>query len=296
MDQIANADTTLFKSASDDFFDYEALDNGKTAGALFPEMMEKFSAQQRVAKLKLSGDFVLFYQPQFDTDKQQINSVEVLIRHQDHSGQITPPYFLNDFRLLGLTSELDLWVVRTALCEVSPLASNPCFKVSINISPETCLVADFASRIINMIEESALDFHQVELEITEELLIQDAKQTQRVLDKLRGKGVQIALDDFGSGYSSIGYLSKFDFDKVKIDRSLVLNLDNHKGRELFRLTTEIVKTTGAEIVVEGVETEIELNFVSQLGIHLVQGYYFYKPMPFTQLIALTFEQDCLRAS
>ncbi|HBC3533340.1 TPA: PTS sugar transporter subunit IIC/EAL domain-containing protein [Vibrio vulnificus] len=296
MDQIANADTTLFKSASDDFFDYEALDNGKTAGALFPEMMEKFSAQQRVAKLKLSGDFVLFYQPQFDTDKQQINSVEVLIRHQDHSGQITPPYFLNDFRLLGLTSELDLWVVRTALCEVSPLASNPCFKVSINISPETCLVADFASRIISMIEESALDFHQVELEITEELLIQDAKQTQRVLDKLRGKGVQIALDDFGSGYSSIGYLSKFDFDKVKIDRSLVLNLDNHKGRELFRLTTEIVKTTGAEIVVEGVETEIELNFVSQLGIHLVQGYYFYKPMPFSQLIALTFEQDCLRAS
>ncbi|EHU9470750.1 EAL domain-containing protein [Vibrio vulnificus] len=296
MDQIANADTTLFKSASDDFFDYEALDNGKTAGALFPEMMEKFSAQQRVAKLKLNGDFVLFYQPQFDTDKQQINSVEVLIRHQDHLGKITPPYFLDDFRLLGLSSELDLWVVKTALCEVSPLASNPCFKVSINISPETCLVADFASRIINMIEESALDFHQVELEITEELLIQDAKQTQRVLDKLRGKGVQIALDDFGSGYSSIGYLSKFDFDKVKIDRSLVLNLDNHKGRELFRLTTEIVKTTGAEIVVEGVETKIELNFVSQLGIHLVQGYYFYKPMPFTQLIALTFEQDCLRAS
>ncbi|MCF8779186.1 EAL domain-containing protein [Vibrio sp. IRLE0018] len=292
MDHIASTDSTLFKSASDDFFDYEAIEQGRRTSPLFPNMMEKFSAQQRVAQLKATGNFVLFYQPQFDLEHHRINSVEVLIRHQDHDGKISPPYFLDDFRTLKLTTELDLWVVRTALTEVSPLAVNCCFKVSINISPETCLIPNFAELVISMIEESALEFTQVELEITEELLIQDAQSTQRVLNALREKGVKIALDDFGSGYSSIGYLSKFEFDKVKIDRSLVLNLDNPKGQELFRLTSELVKITGAEIVVEGVETENELRFIAQQGIQLVQGYYFYKPMPFCDVAKLAFNDRC----
>ncbi|HAS6347269.1 TPA: EAL domain-containing protein [Vibrio vulnificus] len=292
MDHIASTDSTLFKSASDDFFDYEAIEQGRRTSPLFPNMMEKFSAQQRVAQLKATGNFVLFYQPQFDLEHHRINSVEVLIRHQDHDGKISPPYFLDDFRTLKLTTELDLWVVRTALIEVSPLAVNCCFKVSINISPETCLIPNFAELVISMIEESALEFTQVELEITEELLIQDAQSTQRVLNALREKGVKIALDDFGSGYSSIGYLSKFEFDKVKIDRSLVLNLDNPKGQELFRLTSELVKITGAEIVVEGVETENELRFIAQQGIQLVQGYYFYKPMPFCDVAKLAFNDRC----
>lgn len=131
----------------------------------------------------------------------------------------------------------------------------------------------------------------MELEITEELLIHDASRTKQVLDALRVKGVKIALDDFGSGYSSIGYLAKFEFDKVKIDRSLVLNLDNPKGQELFRLTSELVKITDADIVVEGVETERELRFVAQQGIALVQGYYFYKPMSFKEVVNLNFHEQ-----
>lgn len=234
---------------------------------------------------------MLFYQPQFDIERQQINAVEVLIRHQDHEGKISPPYFLDDFRTLNLTTDLDLWVVKTALAEVSPLATNRAFKVSINISPETCLVDNFADSVLKLIEESALDYHQVELEITEELLIHDASRTKQVLDALRVEGVKIALDDFGSGYSSIGYLAKFEFDKVKIDRSLVLNLDNPKGQELFRLTSELVKITDADIVVEGVETERELRFVAQQGIALVQGYYFYKPMPFKEVVNLNFHEQ-----
>lgn len=291
MDQMARAESTLFQSASDDFFDYEAIEQGREISPLFPNIMEKFSAQQRVAQLKARGDFVLFYQPQFDIERQQINAVEVLIRHQDHEGKISPPYFLDDFRTLNLTTDLDLWVVKTALAEVSPLATNRAFKVSINISPETCLVDNFADSVLKLIEESALDYHQVELEITEELLIHDASRTKQVLDALRVEGVKIALDDFGSGYSSIGYLAKFEFDKVKIDRSLVLNLDNPKGQELFRLTSELVKITDADIVVEGVETERELRFVAQQGIALVQGYYFYKPMSFKEVVNLNFHEQ-----
>lgn len=142
-----------------------------------------------------------------------------------------------------------------------------------------------------MIHQSALSYSQVEFEITEDMLIQDEHRTHRVLSELREAGVKIALDDFGSGYSSIGYLSKYDFDKVKIDRSLVLNLDNKNGRELFRLTAKLVKITGAETVAEGIETERELEFMAEQGIDLIQGFYFYKPMPFDDITKLEYTQS-----
>ncbi|WP_221071572.1 EAL domain-containing protein [Vibrio alfacsensis] len=286
MDQISNTNVLFAKSITDDFFNYENVESGREIGDFFPEITSKFAAQKRISDLRKTGEFVLYYQPQVDALSGVIRSVEVLIRHRSVSGEITPPTFLSDFSKLGLMSELDLWVVETTLKEVAQLAHHPQFKVSINLSPETCLVPDFTEKVLNMINKSALSYSQVEFEITEDMLIQDEHRTHQVLCSLREAGVKIALDDFGSGYSSIGYLSKFDFDKVKIDRSLVLNLNNKNGRELFRLTTELIKITGAETVAEGIETEIELAFMAEQDINLIQGYYFYKPMPFYDVVKL----------
>lgn len=291
MDKIGSSNALFAKSVSDDFFNYEGLDNGKVAGAFFPEITNKFAAQKRISDLKKHGEFVLFYQPQVNARTGEIRSLEVLIRHRSETGEISPPTFLEDFAKVGLMSELDLWVVETTLREVAPLANRPSFKVSINLSPETCLVPDFTEKVLMMIHQSALSYSQVEFEITEDMLIQDEHRTHRVLSELREAGVKIALDDFGSGYSSIGYLSKYDFDKVKIDRSLVLNLDNKNGRELFRLTAKLVKITGAETVAEGIETERELEFMAEQGIDLIQGFYFYKPMPFDDITKLEYTQS-----
>ncbi|CAH1566437.1 Diguanylate phosphodiesterase [Vibrio jasicida] len=288
MDNIGNANASFAKSLSDDFFNYEGVESGKSAGAFFPEITSKFAAQKRITDLKNNGEFILYYQPQVNTRTGEIRSLEVLIRHRSESGEISPPTFLDDFAKVGLMSELDLWVVETALKESAPLADSPNFKVSINMSPETCLVPDFTDKVLSMINQSALSYSQVEFEITEDMLIQDEHSTHRVLTSLREAGVKIALDDFGSGYSSIGYLSKYDFDKVKIDRSLVLNLNNKNGRELFRLTAKLVKITGAETVAEGIETEAELEFMAEQNIHLIQGFYFYKPMPFEDVLTLNF--------
>lgn len=288
MDNIGNANASFAKSLSDDFFNYEGVESGKSAGAFFPEITSKFAAQKRITDLKNNGEFILYYQPQVNTRTGEIRSLEVLIRHRSESGEISPPTFLDDFAKVGLMSELDLWVVETALKESAPLADSPHFKVSINMSPETCLVPDFTEKVLSMINQSALSYSQVEFEITEDMLIQDEHSTHRVLTSLREAGVKIALDDFGSGYSSIGYLSKYDFDKVKIDRSLVLNLNNKNGRELFRLTAKLVKITGAETVAEGIETEAELEFMAEQNIHLIQGFYFYKPMPFEDVLTLNF--------
>ncbi|MCG9648069.1 EAL domain-containing protein [Vibrio brasiliensis] len=283
MDRVSGSHAVFTKGSSDEFFNYEEIGNNRSVIGLLPNMSGNLLAQTDISNLQRSGEFVLFYQPQVNNDKNCVSSLEVLIRHRSKDGTITPPTFLSSFAKLGLTSDLDMWVIKRALKEVAPLAPNATFKISINVSPETFLVPNFAEIVIDLIENSALSFEQVELEITEELLIQDEQTTWSVFTQLREKGIQIALDDFGSGYSSIGHLCKYEFDKVKIDRSLVVNLKHKHGREMFRLTSELVRITGAEIVVEGVETDEELDFVSQQGITLIQGYYFYKPMPFDQV-------------
>lgn len=288
MDRVLGSHTVFSKGSSDEFFNYQEVGNKNSVIGLLPHMSGNLMAQKQISDLQQNGEFVLFYQPQMDNSKKCVSSLEALIRHRRKDGTITPPTFLSSFATLGLTSELDLWVIRRALQEVEPLAENKLFKISINVSPETFLVPDFAEIVIELIEISALRFDQVELEITEELLIQDEHRTWAVFTQLREKGIRIALDDFGSGYSSIGHLCKYEFDKVKIDRSLVVNLRHKNGQEMFRLTSELVRITGAEIVVEGVETQEELDFVSQQGIALIQGYYFYQPMPFEKVCEQVF--------
>lgn len=283
MDKVAGSNAIFTKGLSDNLFNYRDLGNSRSVMGVLPQMSANLAAQRQISKLQKTGEFVLFYQPQYDMSKECVNSLEVLIRHKGYDGKITPPWFLPSFAKLGLTSELDLWVVKQALDEVAPLAINPDFKVSINISPDTFLIDNFASIVVNLIQKSNLSFNQVEFEITEDLLIQDEKRTWAVLQELRHRGIRIALDDFGAGYSSIGYLSKYEFDKVKIDRSLVLNLKQKNGKEMFSLTSQLVRTTGAEIVVEGVETQEEVDFMQQQGINLIQGFYFYKPMPFHEV-------------
>ncbi|MDA0148103.1 EAL domain-containing protein [Vibrio sp. LaRot3] len=284
MDKVVGGNAIFTKGLSDNFFVYPQVAKRQEVVGLLPQMSANLSAQRHIAELQNNGEFVLFYQPQMDIRRGKVSSLEVLIRHKSNKGVITPPTFLSSFAKLGLTSEIDLWVVKQALEEVAPLTVNPDFKVSINISPDTFLVEGFADIVTNLIEQSCVDFSQVELEITEDLLIQDEQTTASVLARLQQLGISIALDDFGSGYSSIGYLSSYEFDKVKIDRSLVLNLKNKNGREMFSLTSQLVRVTGAEIVVEGVEHVNEMMFMREQNIELIQGYYFYKPMPLSEVI------------
>ena len=248
-----------------------------------PQLELKTQSQRVVSELQQSGKFVLFYQPQVDIKTGRIVSFEALLRHKGHDGRITPPHFIDDFANLGLLANLDMWVIQEALDNYQSYSLKDGQKLSINISPETFLVTHFASTLIQMVEASELDAKNLELEITEELLIKDETATQEVLTQLKEHGISIALDDFGSGYSSIGYLAKFEFDKVKIDRSLVMNSATSRGRKLLDLTYQIASTSCSQVVVEGVENEDELNLVRQLGIQFIQGFYFCKPQPLAQL-------------
>ncbi|OCH13853.1 diguanylate phosphodiesterase [Aliivibrio sp. 1S165] len=285
MDKLSMGRTAL-DSLTERFFSSEKIDTTKAIGSYIPHLSINMAAQKTIEHLHKTGDFILYYQPQYDIEKQKVISLEVLIRHRSYSGFISPPSFIESFSELGLLPELDFWVLEKAIVTASLYADDPEFKISVNISPETVLVPTFLSTLTQLVNSNALNFTQLELEITEELLIKDEKETKKTLNKLRSLGITIALDDFGSGYSSIAYLSRFDFDKVKIDRSLLLNIETERGKKLFRLAVELGQITGANIVVEGAESKSEVDFIQSLGISCIQGFFFYKPMPLEEIIKL----------
>ena len=285
MDKLSMGRTAL-DSLTERFFSSEKIDTTKAIGSYIPHLTKNMAAQKEVEHLHKTGDFILYYQPQYNVKLKKVVSLEVLIRHRSYSGKITPPTFIQSFSELGLLAELDFWVLEKAITTASLYADDPNFKISINVSPETVLVPAFLPTLSRLITTSQLVFSQLELEITEELLIKDEEKTKEILTQLRSLGVKIALDDFGSGYSSIAYLSCFDFDKVKIDRSLLLNIDSERGRKLFSLAVELGRITSASIVVEGVEQQSEVEFVESLGIECIQGFFFYKPMPIETIVKL----------
>ncbi|KJG57915.1 diguanylate phosphodiesterase [Photobacterium kishitanii] len=263
--------------------------------SFIPSLHNNLTAQREIEKLQTEGEFILYFQPQVDIKNNKVSGCEVLIRFRNHQGQILPPTFIPAFNQLGLMPELDLWVLDKAIKAAERfIVVNPNFKLSINISPDTVLSKNFVNTLKNRIIDSSLSFCHIELEFTEELLILDEAKVTQVMSQLQHLGISVALDDFGTGYSSLAYLSRFEFNKVKIDRSLVLNLDSQRGKELFKIAVQLGKITQADIVVEGVEQQAELDFIASLGVRYIQGFYFYKPMAEDELFqrGLLTSQQC----
>ncbi|MCD9495363.1 EAL domain-containing protein [Photobacterium carnosum] len=269
---------------SNRLFTSDEIESKTRLTSFIPSLHNNLRAQKKIEKLQGDGEFILYYQPQVDIENNCIVGCEALIRFRNHQGKILPPTFISDFNQLGLMPELDLWVLDNAIKAAEKfIIINPKFKISINISPDTILLKNFASIVIERINNSSLSFHHVELEFTEELLILDEDKVAKIMTELQTLGISIALDDFGTGYSSLAYLSRFEFDKVKIDRSLVLNINSQRGKELFKIAVQLGKITQADIIVEGVEKQQELDFIASLGVRYIQGFYFYKPMAENEL-------------
>lgn len=264
---------------SNRLFTSDEIESKTRLTSFIPSLHSNLIAQRNIEKLQNSGEFILYFQPQVNIENNRIAGCEVLLRFKNKQGEILPPTFIEDFNQLGLMPELDFWVLDKAIKSAERfIVVNPDFVVSINISPSTVLSKNFVDIVKKRIIESELSFQQIELEFTEELLIRDEKKVAEIITELQKLGISVALDDFGTGYSSLAYLSRFEFDKLKIDRSLVLNLDTQRGRELFKIAVQLGKITHADIVVEGVEQLSELEFIASLGVRYIQGFYFYKPM------------------
>jgi EAL domain-containing protein (putative c-di-GMP-specific phosphodiesterase class I) len=192
--------------------------------------------------------------------------------------RVPPTEFIPVAEKIGLINQLGEWVLRTA-CEAAASWSSP-LKVSVNVSPIQLINSSLTDTVVGILRSTGLDPHRLDLEITESDVFNENTRSLEILSQLRELGVQISIDDFGTGYSSLSRLSYFPFDKIKIDRSFVINIPDQKDDlDIVRLIISMGKSLHMRIVAEGVETEEQLQSLRKLGCDLVQGYLIGKPGP-----------------
>lgn len=158
--------------------------------------------------------------------------------------------------------------------------------MSVNITANQLLDPNFPDEAVRICSLSHVSPEFIELELTESVFIRDEKQALRALTELRERGFKLSLDDFGTGFSSLSYLRSFQFEVVKVDRSLVQGIHkDSKANALFLGLVSMLKSLQIDVVVEGVELESYLPLIEQADVHLMQGFYFDKPMPYDQFLA-----------
>jgi diguanylate cyclase (GGDEF)-like protein len=232
-------------------------------------------------------EFVLYYQPQWDLSAQRVAGLEVLIRWQHPQlGLVPPGQFISIAEETGLIKPIGEWVLRTA-CEqyrLWRLAGLPPVRIAVNLSASQFVSDSLVPFIHRVLEETGMAPQDLELEITEETAAGDVAHTVTLLNALRELGIQIALDDFGMGYSSLGTLKHFPVDTLKIDKSFVISATSSNS------DTAIVKTIVAlghglnlKVLAEGVETGDQLELLRGMGCDRIQGYYICRPQPSSQI-------------
>jgi diguanylate cyclase (GGDEF)-like protein/PAS domain S-box-containing protein len=237
-----------------------------------------------------SNQFVLYYQPQMDILSETVIGVEALIRWQHPTrGLILPSEFIQVAEEEDLIVQLSEWVFKSVAQQQRMWKKNGWapFTVSVNLSSLHFRQRHIAHQIKSLVYEHGGDPHQLELELTEGVLMADTSTTVATLKLLKEAGFRLAIDDFGTGYSSLAYLQRFPIDTLKIDRAFLKDLTPGKGDSpIIRAIIGMGRALRLHIVAEGVETQEQLAFLRMQGCPAYQGYLFSKPVPPNQLLPL----------
>ncbi len=238
----------------------------------------------------------LYYQPQVSIYDNRICSAEVLLRwHHPEKGMIAPASFIHIAEETGLIILIGTWVLKTACLQIAEWNKSKSAMaidyLAVNVSPRQFTQQDFTALVINTIIETGINASQLELEITESILIHDVEDTLEKLQTLKAFGVRIAIDDFGTGYSSLSYLKRFPLDVLKIDQSFIgsLTTDTNDAAIVQTIIT-LAKNLQIYVLAEGVETKEQLEFLRNRDCDAFQGYFCSHPLPkgaFLQLLNTT---------
>ena len=233
-------------------------------------------------------ELILYYQPQIDLHTEAVSGVEALVRWQHPQlGLIYPDKFIPIAESSGLMCQLDEWVLRTACLQYQQWRQTglPPMQLAVNLSATQFQSSGLVTLVQAVLHDTGIAPAELELEITEETVIHDIQQAVSVLQQLQALGVQIAMDDFGVGYSSLNALKFFPIDTLKIDRSFVRNCP---GSQRDAAITQTILALGQglhlNVLAEGVETLDQVNFLRKLGCDRLQGYYFSHPQPASTLL------------
>ncbi|MFV0435993.1 MAG: putative bifunctional diguanylate cyclase/phosphodiesterase [Desulfopila sp.] len=275
---------------------YHAKQDGRNTYHFFSQEMRRISEERMLISNYLRDalgreEFFLVYQPKVDTRRSRIVGAEALLRWRNHDlGEISPYVFIPLAENLGLIHDLGRWVLQEACREASGWRSQHSgpIGISVNVSPQQFRAGSLPADVENALVASGLPPQLLELEITENLLMQDSETPLLLLKDLSQRGIRIALDDFGTGYSSLSYVRRFPLQVLKIDRSFICDLETDKSnRALVDAIIAMARSLELEIVAEGVENTIQVDYLRQRGVDIIQGYVYSPPVPaehFRQLI------------
>ena len=283
---------------------YKAKSDGRSGFRLYvPDLNERALRAVRI-KADLRGalacdEFVLHYQPQVTLQSGRICGVEALLRwNRPGYGLLMPGEFLAAAQESGLLGMIDDWVLRRACAEAAGWHAKglPRVRVAVNLSPTDLAGRNILGTVTEVLAKTGLDPDRLELELTEGDLVEDPPAAAAVLLALRALGVNIAIDDFGMGYSSLAYVKNFPVDRLKIDRAFVRDLGTvSPDAAIVRAIVSLGHSLGMRVMAEGVETVTQLSLLMGEGCDEIQGYYFSRPVPAAELEEILLREKALQA-
>ncbi|MBO6758598.1 MAG: bifunctional diguanylate cyclase/phosphodiesterase [Roseibium sp.] len=262
---------------------YRAKHSGRSTFSWYtPDMdadaQKRKEIEEGLVKALKFDQFKLLFQPQYSLADNELRGYESLIRWEHPiKGSISPDVFIPVAEDTGLIESIGEWVLNRACMEAAGW-SDPSLRVAVNVSGAQFKAGETDKKVARALQMSGLDPSRLEIEITESLLISNTDAVVETLQEIRKMGVSIAMDDFGTGYSSLSYLSRFPFDKIKIDRSFIHNLGKDAGTDaIVASIVGLGRSLDVLITAEGVENEEQVVLLRAAGCHLVQGYLYGRP-------------------
>ncbi|MBT9556828.1 MAG: EAL domain-containing protein [Myxococcales bacterium] len=277
---------SLVKNA--DLAMYQSKERGRNSYTMFDMSMHDRVANVMEMKLRLKRafedrEFELHYQPQVHAVTGEVLGLEALLRWRTPDlGWIPPSEFIPLAEETGLIIPLGTWVLESACLQVKQWLESGVNvpRVAVNVSARQLTDHTFIDTVRRVLTATQVEARYIEVEVTETIAMKDPDATRQVLEELKELGISIALDDFGSGYSSLAYLRRFPFDRLKIDREFIRDLgDNLSEQSLVQSIISLSGSLGLEVVAEGVETSAQMRLLGMMGCDVLQGYGLARPMP-----------------
>lgn len=246
--------------------------------------MKKCGFSREWKKAVQNGYITFYLQPKYSFENEQVVGAEALIRwNHPKRGMMTPSEFIPLAEKRGIIQMIDIWMLQSVIKQIgnwNNLSISESFQISVNISADTIENPQFISSVKKALRIANVLPGQLEIEITEGVQLKKIQQVMKNLKCLQKLGIQIALDDFGVGYSSLSYLAKYPVNTLKIDRSFVWQLPNEKNASvIIRGLIQMAYELGIKVVAEGVESKEQYDFLKSHGCHSLQGFFKHEPIP-----------------
>ncbi|WP_173714632.1 EAL domain-containing protein [Clostridium beijerinckii] len=286
---------TLIRKA--DIAMYEVKKNGGYNYALYSskindEFLDKIDVKEKLNKAMKNNEFIIYYQPIISLRSMKVLYSEALIRWKQGDKIISPAEFIPIAKSVGEIIPIDNWVLENACkqCEIWHQLGGNEFSVSVNVSYSQLKQSEFVSMVQSILNHYSLPARCLNMEITEDEAMEDFGTITGILEELRKIGIRVSLDDFGTGYSSLSYVNRLPIDMIKIDKSLIANLEkDYKSVMIVRSIINLGHSLSLKIIAEGIETQEQFRILNELNCDYIQGYLIGKPME-----ALEFEHRFIK--